>query len=159
MLEWFNNFNRREQMVMLFGSIAVVFYLLYILVFAPIFKTQSELALQNDRARETIKSVRALAAEYKSLKGSGASAKRGSSQTLSQIVDSTVASNSLQYQRFQPNSNGEAQIRFEGAVFNNIIAWLYQVESNYGLAVKDISISPGKSSGFVDVSVRLRKAG
>jgi len=159
MLEKFNELNRREQLILIIGGVFFVAYLLYILVYSPLSKSQTELAQQNDRARETIVESKGLVAEFKNLQRSGAQSSKGSGQSLSQIVDTTVAKNSLSMKRFQPNASGDAQVRFEGAIFNNIVAWLYELESGYSIIVKDISISPGRAEGLVDVSVRLSQGG
>lgn len=157
MLDKFNDLNRREQTILIVGGIFVVAYLLYVLVYAPLSKSQTDLAQQNDRARDTIAESKALVAEFKRLEQSGANSAKGSGQSLSQIVDTTVAKNNLSMKRFQPNASGDAQVRFEGAVFNNVVSWLYELESAYSVIVKDISISPGRAEGLVDVSVRLSK--
>jgi general secretion pathway protein M len=153
--QWFNNFNTREQLMMVMGGAAVIVYLGYVLLWNPLAISQKNLKIQNQQATETLQKVEALAAQYKKLKQSGLSSKKGSGQSLSQIIDTSVARNQLKMKRFQPSSSGDAQVRFENAEFNHIIAWLYDLENGYGLIVKDLSVTPSNISGYVDVSVRL----
>ncbi len=59
--------------------------------------------------------------------------------------------------RFQPGSTGDVQIRFDNSSFDQVARWLHQLESE-GVTVRDLAISPGASTGLVNVSVRLFRA-
>ena len=119
-------------------------------------KSAGLLTLQNKSAAESLHNVQALAEEYKTLKKSGAG-QSGQKQNLTRLIDSTVKKNQLNMSRFQPSSSGDVQVRFENAVFNNIITWINELESEHGAVVKDLSITKGSASGLVNVSVRLRQ--
>ena len=157
LMQWFNRYNRREQLLLTAAAGLLVIYLLYVLVWAPLAESQQTLALQNQRAQETLVNVQALAARYRQLEGAGSQRRAGTDLSLSQIIDQTVAANQLSLKRYQPSSDGDAQVRFENMPFNNLLAWLNQMESEYGLVVKDLAISPGSAAGVVNLSVRLSR--
>ena len=155
MEKWFNNLESREQLLLIVCGFFVGLYLLYLLLWNPIANKRDDLLVQNQSVAQSLGSVRSLAAQYQALKQSGAAGKSPVRSNLSQIVDTSVARNQLKMNRFQPSSSGDVQVRFENAVFNNIVAWLYELESEYAIEVKELSVTPGAASGLVNVSVRL----
>ena len=155
MEKWFNNLESREQLLLMVGGFFVVLYLLYLVLWNPIANKRDDLLVQNQAVAQSLGSVRSLAAEYQALKRSGAAGKSPVGSNLSRIVDTSVARNQLKMNRFQPSSSGDVQVRFENAVFNNIVAWLYELESEYAIEVKELSVTPGAAAGLVNVSVRL----
>ncbi|ARN74846.1 type II secretion system protein GspM [Oceanicoccus sagamiensis] len=156
MQQWFNNLRRQEQLILLFGSFVVLAYLLFVVILSPMSDSVSSLQQQNTQAAESLVAVKALAKEYKSLQKSGAG-KSGAKQNLTRLIDATVKSNQLTMSRFQPSSSGDVQVRFENAVFNDIVAWISLLENDHGVMVKDLSINNGAATGLVNVSVRLRQ--
>ena len=153
--QWFNNLPRKEQTMLLIGGGAVLVYIVFVLVLAPMSKSVSELQRKNQVAAETLAEVQRLAAEYKQLESNGGGKPAASRGSLTRLVDSSVQSNQLTMSRFQPSSTGDVQVRFENAVFNNIVAWLNDIEVVNGVMIKDLTISPGSADGLVNVSVRL----
>ncbi|MEE8059259.1 MAG: type II secretion system protein M [Pseudomonadales bacterium] len=159
MQQWFNNLKRQEQLMLLIGGTIIIAYLLLTALWRPMAASVDTLARQNQAARETLQNVQSLAVEYKTLQRSGAGNSRNSKQNLTRLIDSTVKKNQLIMNRFQPSSSGDVQVRLENAVFNNVLAWINELESDNGVIVKDLSISPGNASGVVNVSIRLRQDG
>lgn len=157
MQQWFNNLKRQEQLMVSIGGVALVAYLIFTLLWQPMAASSETLATQNTVARETLSSVKQLADRYKALEKTSKKRSSSSSKSLSRIIDETVKKNELVMKRFQPSSSGDVQVRFENAVFNNMLAWLNQLESDQGVFIKDLSVSPGNGSGLVNVSVRLRQ--
>lgn len=154
--QWFNNLKRSEQQILFVGGVLVLLYLLYVLLWQPTSAGIERLQQHNVVAAEQLQSVRALAAEYKQLKGSDGGG-RSNNFNLQTLIDNTVSRNQLHVKRMQPSASGDVQVRFENAVFNKVVAWLYDLEVANGVVVKDLSINPGNGSGLVNVSVRLRK--
>ncbi|MCP3908224.1 MAG: type II secretion system protein M [Oceanicoccus sp.] len=158
MQQWFNNLRRQEQLMLLFGSFVVLAYLLFVVILAPMSASVTRLEQQNKQAVESLVAVKELAKEYNALQKSGAG-KSGSKQNLARLIDTTVKASGLTMNRFQPSSSGDVQVRFENAVFNDVIAWIGALENDHGVLVKDLSISNGAATGLVNVSVRLRQGG
>ena len=156
MQQWFNNLTRQEQLMLLLVSLVLVLYLLFVLVLRPQSAAIASMQTQNQLARESLAAVQQLAAEYKVLEKTSA-ASTGVKQNLTRLIDSSVKNNQLTMNRFQPSSSGDVQVRFENAVYNNVLAWLNQLENEHGLLIKDLSITTGAAPGLVNVSVRLRQ--
>lgn len=156
MQQWFNNLARKEQLLLLFCGALLVVYILFILILKPMSSSAEQLQLQNQQAAVTLTKVQKLAGEYKALSkiNKPVTAK---SQNLTRLIDSSVKKNQLVMGRFQPSSSGDVQVRFENAAFTSILGWLNELENDHGVMIKDLSVSPGSSSGLVNVSVRLRQ--
>lgn len=156
--QWFDNLRRQEQLMLLAGALAVTAYVVFVWVLAPMSTRIERLQQQNAAAAATLAEVRSLAEEFQRLSGSGqaAMASRGN---LTQVIDSTIKSNQLVMTRFQPSSSGDAQVRLENAAFDNVVAWLNELEVANGVQIKDLSLTPGAASGLVNVSVRLGQSG
>ena len=156
MREWFNRLKRQEQLMVAIGGAALVAYLLFVILWQPIAESSDVLVRQNEAAKQSLKEVKVLAARFSQLQKTSKKQSAGSSKSLTRLIDETAKSNELVMKRFQPSSTGDVQVRFENAVFNNMVAWLNQLENDHGVFIKDLSVSPGSGSGLVNVSVRLR---
>ena len=157
MRQWFNNLERQEQLMLMLLAAVLVVYVFVAFLWRPMSQSVSDLQLSNERSSESLAKVNVLADEYQALVKTGANS--GSKQNLTRLIDSTVKQNQLSMSRFQPSSSGDVQVRFENAVYDNIIAWLHALETAHSVRVKDLSITMGSQSGIVNVSVRLRKDG
>ncbi|MBL4826484.1 MAG: type II secretion system protein M [Spongiibacteraceae bacterium] len=157
MQEWFEHLKRQEQLMLLIGGSLVVIYLFIVVLWQPMVESSELLEVKNNTARESLQNVKQLAAKYKQLEKSGKKKSGSSGTSLTRLIDQSVKKNELYMKRFQPSSSGDVQVRFENAVFNNVIAWLSQLENEHSVFIKDLSVSPGNGSGLVNVSVRLRQ--
>lgn len=152
---WFKQLKRSEQYALLVLAATLIPYLCYVLLFKPLLVSNSNLLEANQRAAETFQQVQRLAAEYQQLSDTNQDV--NTSINLPQLVDSSVLRYKLALKRMQPTANGEIQLRFEAINFNDFIAWLYELESQYAVVVKDLSVSPVADTGLVSSSLRLRK--
>lgn len=152
-MEWFNGLQRREQLSLLVGGGLLVLYLVYVILWSPLVESQQQLRLQNQVARESLVTIKELAAQYKQLSADASSSL--SSDSLPTLIDQSVASNGLRMGRFQPMSSGDVQVRFENSSFDNLMQWLNQLEEKHGVVIKDLSINQGNATGLVNASVRL----
>jgi general secretion pathway protein M len=154
MSTWFDNLKRQEQLLLVLAAFLVLLYVVFIVILKPMSNSVDELQLGNEQAKQTLQTVQNLAQEYKVLQ-KNAGGKTQGNKSLTRIIDASVKKNQLTMKRFQPSSSGDVQVRFENVVFNHLIAWLYELEHDNAVMIKDLSVSPGSASGLVNVSVRL----
>ncbi len=156
MKEWFAGLNQREQLSLLALGIALVLYLLYMLAWAPLAERRQELALQNVSVAESLQRVDAMVSEIIRLREGGvASTAR---RNLTSLVNQSTGRHGLQVSRLQPNSRGDIQVRLENAVFDDLLAWLDDVENREGLLVTEIAITRSGSSGRVNATIRIAQS-
>jgi general secretion pathway protein M len=156
MNEWFNSLERREQWLVIVGGVCVTFYLLYLLILAPLNKKIELLEVRNQGASETLEWMKQSVAELNSLRGSTKSTSTGGLE-LSKMVDQSAARHGVRVTRFQPSGDDEAQVWLDKAEFNKLVAWLDQMENAYGVSIKNISMNAGNNPGIVNVRVRFKK--
>jgi general secretion pathway protein M len=155
MIHWFNGLTRKEQLLLLLCSVLVTAYIVFFVLLRPMYRSASTLERQNSVAVESLRNVKVLASEYKLLAASGVDSGDRPKQNLTLIIDKLVKENGLQMKRFQPSSSGDVQLRFENSPFGKILVLLNQLESEYSVSIKDLSVSQGNINGSVDVSIRL----
>jgi type II secretory pathway component PulM len=154
--EWFAGLNQREQLSIFVLGIALVLYLLYMLAWAPLAQRREELALQNESVAQSLQRVDAMVSEIMRLREGGvASTAR---RNLTSLVNQSTARHGLQVSRLQPNSRGDIQVRLENAVFDDLLAWLDDVENREGLLVTEIAITRSGNAGRVNATIRIAQA-
>lgn len=156
MKEWFAGLNQREQLSLLVLGIALALYLLYMVAWAPLAERRSELAVQNEAVAQSLQRVDAMVSEIIRLReGGGASASR---RNLTSLVNQSTGRHGLQVSRLQPNSRGDIQVRLENAVFDDLVAWLDEVENRERLLVTEIAITRTGNVGRVNATIRISQA-
>ena len=153
MKHWFTGLTQREQLSLLIMGLDVALYLAFVIVIAPLSQARDRMVVQNRGVAESLQRVEVLVSQILHLRetGNGSSTNRN----LASLVNRSTSSYQLQVNRLQPNSRGELQVRLENAVFDDLIAWLYQVEYKEGLRVLETSITQAGTVGRVNATVRL----
>jgi len=155
MKQWFERFSPREQLSLLVMTLAVGLYLLYMLALHPLASRRDALAAQNQGVAASLQRVDSMVSEIKALGTSGAGAARSGSRNLTTLVNRSTRSHNLQVSRLQPNSRGEIQVRLEAVVFDDLIAWLHDMEYRESLLLQEVAIAETGASGRVNATVRI----
>jgi len=152
MKQWFTNLNQREQMSVLLMAVAVGLYLLFVAVWSPLADSRDAMALRKVSTAESLQRVDAMVSELTQLRVSGGNSLR---RNLTSLINQSTSNRNLQVSRLQPNSRGELQVRLENASFDDTLAWLYEMEFEHGLLVREVSVTRSGVAGRVNASVRL----
>ena len=159
MKNWFSQFNQREQLSLLLLAIALVAYLFYVMLWAPLSNSRDQLELQNRGVAASLQRVDAMVSEVMQLRGSEGRSSSGPRRNLTSLINQSTSRMQLAVTRLQPNSRGEIQVRFEAAAFDDLLQWLHEMESGEGLLVRELSVAQAGSPGRVNATVRLAQAG
>ena len=153
MKEWFAGLNQREQLSLVILAFALGVYLLYMLAWAPLAERRDQLTVQNHEVAQSLQRVDAMVSEITRLRAGGGAV--SSQRNLTALVNQSTSRHSLQVSRLQPNSRGDIQVRLENAVFDDLVAWLDEVENREGLLVTEVAITRTGESGRVNASIRI----
>jgi general secretion pathway protein M len=154
MLSRWRQLNGRDQAMLALLGAVLLLYVSYLALWRPLAAANRHLRQQNLAAADSLGAVTQLAAQYRELqKNQGA--QRARSENLTQLIDRSVAANQLHMSRFQPGSGGDVQVRLDNAPFDQVLRWLYQLESAEAVTIRELAVAPGAGSGLVNVSVRL----
>lgn len=157
MNKWYSSLNQREQLSLLLLSGAVGIYLLYMLLWSPLASSRDDMILRNEGVAASLIRVDAMVSEVLLLRDSGVGST--SKRNLTSLINQSTSRMNLQLSRLQPNSRGELQVRLENASFDDILAWLYEMEYTQGLLVREVSLTQSGSAGRVNASIRLAQGG
>lgn len=158
MLARLKQLSLRDQTMLVALAAALLLYMLYQMLWHPLAKSNSDLAQQNAAVAQSLANMNQLAAQYRELQKASGPGNASQGETLTQLVDETVASNQLHMSRFQPGSAGDVQVRFDNANFDQVLRWLNELENKHGVTLREFGVSPGSGPGLVNVSVRLFRA-
>jgi len=150
---WFGRYNQREQLSLLILALAVVLYLAYQLMWQPLSGMQQQAVDRNTQLSGVLSRVEQMAASIRSLEAGGSRMQPG--RNLTAVLNTSTASFGLQILRLQPNSRGEVQVRLENVAFDDLLAWLYSLESGEGLATREVAISQASATGRVNATIRI----
>lgn len=157
MKEWFAQRNQREQLSLCLLGVALLLYLLYILLWSPLERRRDDLAAQNTAIAASLSRVDAMASELLALREGGP--RPGAGRNLTTLVNQSTSRAQLPVSRLQPNARGEIQVRLENAAFDDLLGWLYEMEYQEGLLLREVSITEAGSAGRVNATVRIAQAG
>jgi type II secretory pathway component PulM len=157
MSAWFLKLEQREQLSLLALAGVLVLYMLYMFVWSPLHNMRDDLAQQNRGVAESLQRVDAMVSEVMQLRDSDRQV--GNRRNLTSLINRSTSRLQLQVSRLQPNSRGEIQVRMEGAAFDDLLAWLHEMEQGEGLLVREVSITQAGSVGRVNATVRVAQAG
>ncbi len=156
MRQWFLARLNQEQVIIVLLAIVLVLFLVWQMFLEPMSEKQQQLETRQQALSNQLQQVQQLVERHQQLEQQGESSVQTSQQSLANLVNSSVIKHGLTLRRYQPSSSsGVAQIRFENMPFSSIISWLYDLEVEQGVGIKDLSITDGQSGGLVNVSVRL----
>ncbi len=157
MKSWFTGLTQREQLSVFLMGLAVFLYLLYMLVWSPLNARRDSLAEQNRGVSESLQRVDAMVSEVMQLRQN--ESRPGQRRNLTSLINQSTTRRDLQVSRLQPNSRGEIQVRLESAVFDDVLAWLHDLEYREGLLVREVSVTQSGTVGRVNATIRIGQAG
>lgn len=153
--EKFAQLAMREKVLVAVAAFAVLFLLVYMLVWQPMVEKQNRLDRQWNKANADMTWIMENGAALQSLKGgSGKSSSRGN---LSSILNQAAVSTGLAMKRFQPKGQNEAQVWFEQVSYNKLLDWFKTVEQDKGLTLRKVNITESGENNVVDVSVVVKQ--
>ena len=155
MKKWFLTRPQNEQISLAILAGALFVYGLWMGFLSPLQNARDEALTQNVRAAEVKQQVNAMVTEIQRLRGTGATQVKANLLTL---VNQVSQSQGLPISRIQPSSNGELQVRFESVLFNDVVAFLHQLETVEGVIVREVALTQ-TTAGVVSATIRLAQGG
>lgn len=153
--EWWSVAPARDQLALIFCALAVALYILFVVVLRPVQNLRSSEEIKNAALRNSLENVRTLAAKV--VAKNQVSATTSEKSSLEKIVQQTVAVNGLQVASMNASGATGVRLRFDDVNFEKILQWLYEMEVNHQLQIKDLSVAAGSRPGTVTVNLRLHQ--
>ena len=162
MRAWFEGLQPRERIAVATAGVFVIFAVLYLGLWRPLSNSHAELtesAATWERSLTRLKQIKPQLTRPGNPTGAPGGMSAG--QSLVVVVDSSVSqfglSNSLQ--RSTPAGANGIRVEFENAAFDELVRWLGNVGSNFGLQVQSANFSANSQGvpGRVNATVTLQR--
>lgn len=159
MREWWEGLGTRERFVLIGGTLVLVPFLLWVLLWRPLMGSVSRLDRDVATQRENLLWMQTAASELMRLRGSGAQAAAGlGGRSLLAVVDQSARSAGLGngLKRIEPDSADAVRVRLEGVSFDAVVTWLDQLSRQFGVSASLVSIDRESGPGQVNVRLTLQ---
>ena len=163
MNEWLNpirtyldGLNPRERRTLIGGSITLLIFLLYQLVWAPIADGVTAMQDKVNKQQQDLLWMQQAAQEVRQFRSGGRQRPRRSGSLLGSI-ERTARSSKLgeSIRKVQPEGQNGVRMWLDGAVFDDVLAWLDGLQYQQGIMVSNISIERLSEQGRVNVRLLL----
>jgi general secretion pathway protein M len=151
-----SQFNRREQTTLLIGALLVALYLLWIVVLSPLNNKREQLIKTTTSTQQSLGRVQVLARQFEQLAQQSNQASVAG-DNLSGLIDASLRDNGMTMSSFIPGTNGEVRVRIDKVATEPLMQWLYDLESKYHIAIRELSITASNDPGQVSINLRLVK--
>lgn len=155
----YNTLEASERKMLTLGSVFVVFFFVYALLYKPMVNAIDRLEKSNATQQELLVWMKQSVASL-SGKTSGRNAidkRRG--RALNVVINTTASSARLNISRSQPRDNKQYQIWLDQVVFNDLLRWLDVLQKDYGIFVSNINLSTTDEKGKVRVNLTFQDSG
>jgi general secretion pathway protein M len=149
MKSWFLGLAQREQIFVGGGAVVVLIAVFYSLVWVPLDTGQESLTQEVAEWQRSLADLKPLKGMQAAVSGNGASVASSAAQTPVVIVDQTLRARGLDraLQRSQPTTSNGIRVEFDNVAFDELVLWLGDLSSEYGMEVSSGSMSQSAQSG------------
>lgn len=148
---YWHNLNERERWMAAIGSISVLIYLFYLLVYSPLTTAVSTRSKELREKQETLAWMQQVRQQPRSQK----TAQAISNTKLLALIGNQLSSNSLQkfvYQ-LQQTGSGDIQLSYDRVPYNLFLSWLWSLSNDYVISFKQFSAERTDTPGIVKLMV------
>lgn len=160
MRDWFDSLEPREQLSIGVAAVFIALAILYFGVWSPLASSQASLTTSVATWERALAELRPLKQAVRSA-GNGSQPAAGSGQSLVVVVDTTLSQHNLSgaLQRSQPTGQNGIRVEFEDAAFDDLVRWLGELSSRYGMQVQSGNFSAPTQDvpGRVNASLTLER--
>ncbi|KTD21915.1 type II secretion system protein GspM [Legionella londiniensis] len=147
MMEYWRNLNDRERLALMLGGFFCLFYLIYLLIYSPLVTVIKNRSQALTEKKETLIWMRRIKLQYQP---NQAGKKISNAQFLAllsrKLADSPVQDYSYQLQQ---TGAGDVQAAFDEVPFNPFLQWLFALNQEYALSIKELNVERTGSPGIV----------
>jgi len=153
LLGWYDQLGDRDRLALRLLGAFLGLVLGYLLLLAPMisYGDQAQSRLQEERS--LLAWLRENAGE---VQGGAPVNPEARNQPVATLVNSSAQESGLTIRRYEPAGENSVRVWLEGAAFNAVVKWVYQLEGNYGVRATDINIERESEPGKVSARLTLQ---
>jgi general secretion pathway protein M len=156
---WFSQLAPRERIMVAGCGVVVVLALIWTLVIKPVYAGSAALEVRVIEKEAQLASLQELASQVRPAGASNSAGTQNSNNSIVVVIDRTTRSRQLaQYlKRNQPDGEN-VRLRFEGAPFDALVAWLGELKQNHGMTMITANFDEA-GVGRINCSLVITRAG
>jgi general secretion pathway protein M len=155
LLSSLSKFNRSEQATLLIGGVLIALFILWLAVLSPLNHKRDLLIQTTTGNQQSLGRVQLLASQLDAL--GKQSNQANASGDISGLIDASLRDNGMTMSSFIPGTGGEVRVRIDKVASEPMMQWLYDLESKYHIAIRELSITATNDPGQVSINLRLVK--
>ena len=159
--DWFEQLKSREKLIVSVGTVVVTVALIVSLGIRPLYVNSARTAERVANKEALLAKLEQAATRLSSANRGSAGAIESASQSMVVVVDKSARSFGLgQYlTRNQPDGGTGIRLRFEGAPFDDLVTWIAEIQTRYGMTTVSASFDQAGARGRVNCSLVLDRPG
>ena len=159
--DWFEQLKSREKLIVSVGTVVVTVALIVSLGIRPLYVNSARTAERVANKEALLAKLEQAATRLSSANRGSAGAIESASQSMVVVVDKSARSLGLgQYlTRNQPDGGTGIRLRFEGAPFDDLVTWIAEIQTRYGMTTVSASFDQAGARGRVNCSLVLDRPG
>lgn len=150
---WWDGLSTRDQLALGIGGICLLLYILFMGVLKPLADMRDDQIRFNEVRIGELAKVRELVEIYKNRN----TQQTGNQRSIIEVTESSLRRHGLRLSNMQPTGRSDVRIRLDSVPFDNLLAWLYEMEIDEGMQVRDLTVAAGSNPGMVAVTLRLHQ--
>jgi len=158
MKQWWQSLTTREQQSLAIGAVVLTAIVLYWLIWEPLNVRAESLSRTVAEQRADILWMESAAEHLRDVRGTvPAGSGVNDEQSLLGLIDNTARSGPLAgtVRRVQPEGDQTVRVWLENAPFDDLMYWLSELETHYGLRVTTLVVDRQAAAGRVSARVSL----
>lgn len=158
--EWFDKLAPRERWLVLAAAAFAICALVYALAIQPLFAARERAAAELEIRRSLLSDIEQIARRFGPQDASTGSVP-ANGESLVVLIDRSTRDRGLgaYLKRNQPEGANGVRLRLESVPFDELTAWLADVQTQHGLSATSASFDPSGEPGRVNSNLVLELAG
>lgn len=154
--EAWNNLNSRDQLALGILGICFGLFVVFRFVLFPVIDLKDKQKNRVEGQKAAYERVKNLAAQLKSQSASE-DGFESEGVNVERSVESSFAQHGLRVSGFDASGRSGIRVRFDDVPYENLLAWLHDLEITQGLHFKTVSIAGSVTPGQVSASILIDK--
>jgi general secretion pathway protein M len=158
--QWFENLAAREKALVLAAGVLAVIAFFVIAVVRPLAQDQRRLGQQVADKQAVLEDIERVAARFGPAPGNNTGQGNTSTESLVVLVDRTTRTRGLgaYLRRNEPDGAASIRLRFENVPFDDLVAWLAEMQVAHGIGVANFNAESTATAGRVSANMQLSRA-
>ncbi|MEE9327160.1 MAG: type II secretion system protein M [Cocleimonas sp.] len=160
MKTWYNSLSPREQALVTYGGIVVLFILIWLLLVKPLYAKHIKLNKIIEKQKGDIRLMQKQSNHVEKLQIQNKKTAPKSSQNPQQLIERSLQTWRLKSSLERMNTQGSKAVRLtlKKANADRAMRFLYELENSHGLSINNMIINTsGDEAGFTDIRLTIKR--